>query len=76
MDTLVTDDYRTQNLAQNARINWENVNTVGITKIWKWEVICTACKKIHAQPKKTKSKKNLLDNMSRLWFKTKLKKIE
>ena len=41
--TLITDDYRLQNLAQNAGINWVTVSTDGITKIWIWELRCTAC---------------------------------
>ncbi len=74
--TLITDDYRLQNRAQTAGIKWETVSTDGITKIWKWELRCTACKKIHAQPKKPNPKKSDWGICQDCGSKLKLKKIE
>ena len=55
--TLVTDDYRLQNLAEKASIDWITVTTDGITEIWNWELKCIACKKIFPQPEKPNLKK-------------------
>lgn len=55
--TLVTDDYRLQNLAEKASIDWIAVTTDGITEIWNWELKCIACKKIFPQPEKPNLKK-------------------
>jgi rRNA maturation endonuclease Nob1 len=55
--TLVTDDYRLQNLAEKASIDWISVTTDGITEIWNWELKCIACKKIFPQPEKPNLKK-------------------
>ena len=56
--TLVTDDYRLQNLAEKAGLDWITVSTDGITELWKWELKCIACKKIYPQPEKTNTKKS------------------
>ena len=56
--TLVTDDYRLQNLAEKAGIDWMTVTTDGITELWKWELKCMACKKIYPQPGKPNPKKS------------------
>tara|TARA_B100000482_G_scaffold187048_1_gene165318 strand:- start:2652 stop:3143 length:492 start_codon:yes stop_codon:yes gene_type:complete len=56
--TLVTDDYRLQNLAEKAGIEWKTVSTKGIKELWKWELRCIACKKIYSQPGKPNQKKS------------------
>ena len=56
--TLVTDDYRLQNLAEKAGIEWKTVSTKGIKELWKWELRCIACKKIYSQPEKPNQKKS------------------
>ena len=56
--TLVTDDYRLQNLAEKAGIEWKTVSTKGIKGLWKWELRCIACKKIYSQPGKPNQKKS------------------
>ena len=45
--TLVTDDYRLQNLAEKAGIDWMTVTTDGITELWRWELRCMALSLIH-----------------------------
>ena len=58
--TLVTDDYRMQNMAEYMKIKWRSVNTVGISNIWKWEVICLGCKTVKIMPESTSNQKNNL----------------
>ena len=48
--TLITDDYRMQNLAEHIGINWNSIDTEGIKEVWNWELVCTGCKKIQLTP--------------------------
>ena len=43
--TLVTDDYRMQNVARAAGIEVQSVVTSGGTKQWKWVLRCIGCRK-------------------------------
>ena len=72
---LVTDDYRLQNLAEKAGIEWETVSTKGIKEIWKWELRCIACKKMYPQPEKPNQKKSDWGECEDCGSKLKLKKI-
>ena len=58
--TLITDDYRMQNIAEYMKIKWRSVNTDGIKNIWKWEVFCLGCKKVNIMPENTTNQKNNL----------------
>ena len=73
--TLVTDDYRLQNLAEKAGIEWKTVSTKGIKELWKWELRCIACKKIYSQPGKPNQKKSDWGECEDCGSKLKLKKI-
>ena len=73
--TLVTDDYRLQNLAEKASIDWISVTTDGITEIWNWELKCIACKKIFPQPEKPNLKKADLGRCEDCGSELKLKKM-
>ena len=42
---LHTDDYRMQNVARSAGIEWKPVSQRGISSGWKWEIRCTGCGK-------------------------------
>jgi UPF0271 protein len=55
---LVTDDYRLQNIAKKAGIDWAPVSTEGIKKVWKWQLKCIACKKIFPTPEIPNQKKS------------------
>ena len=55
---LITDDYRLQNLAQKADIEWGPVSTKGISELWQWELKCTACKREFPIPKVPNKKKS------------------
>jgi rRNA maturation endonuclease Nob1 len=41
---LHTDDYRIQNVATSAGIEWRSVTQSGISKGWDWELRCTGCR--------------------------------
>jgi rRNA maturation endonuclease Nob1 len=56
--TLVTDDYRLQNIAERAGIDWITVSTDGISKLWEWELRCVACKKEFHNPDVPNKKKS------------------
>ena len=58
--TLITDDYRMQNIAEYMKIKWRSVSTDGIKNIWKWEVFCLACKTVNIMPESTTNQKNNL----------------
>ena len=73
--TLVTDDYRLQNLAEKAGLEWKTVSTKGIKEIWKWELRCVACKKMYPQPEKPNQKKSDWGECGDCGSKLKLKKI-
>ena len=45
---LHTDDYRMQNVATSAGIEWSSVTQSGISKGWDWQLRCTGCGKSEA----------------------------
>ncbi|MEE3269975.1 MAG: hypothetical protein VX204_02545 [Candidatus Thermoplasmatota archaeon] len=57
--TLVTDDYRLQNLCELAGIAWSSVATEGIRSMWSWDLRCTGCASIIAAPESTLPDGNL-----------------
>lgn len=42
--TLVTDDYRLQNVMKSRGLNTQSVGTKGAKKVWRWELRCTGCR--------------------------------
>ena len=44
--TLITDDYRLQNVCNSAGIEWSPVETVGISETWNWELKCRGCGRV------------------------------
>lgn len=58
--TLITDDYRMQNLAEYSEIKWRCVNTDGIREIWEWEVVCIGCKITSKMPNEPAVRKEYL----------------
>ena len=74
--TLVTDDYRLQNLAEKAGIEWMTVTTEGIKQLWTWELKCIACKNIYPQPKKPNLKKSDWGECKECGSKLRLKRIK
>ncbi len=41
--TLVTDDYRMQNIATALGVEWQAVGEAGISEVWSWELRCVGC---------------------------------
>ena len=41
--TLVTDDYRLQNLCERGGVPWLSVAMEGISSLWSWELRCIGC---------------------------------
>ena len=41
--TLVTDDYRLQNLCERGGLPWLSVTMEGVRALWMWELRCTGC---------------------------------
>jgi len=48
--TLVTDDYRLQNLCESGGVPWLSVTMEGITSLWSWELRCTGCGAVLPSP--------------------------
>tara|TARA_B100000767_G_scaffold133132_1_gene126333 strand:+ start:938 stop:1303 length:366 start_codon:yes stop_codon:yes gene_type:complete len=42
--TLVTDDYRLQNVMQSLERPTQSVGTRGAKQVWRWELRCTGCR--------------------------------
>ncbi|MDE0857284.1 MAG: hypothetical protein OSA38_01800 [Candidatus Poseidoniaceae archaeon] len=42
--TLVTDDYRLQNVMQSQQRSTKSVGTVGAKQVWRWELRCIGCR--------------------------------
>ena len=57
--TLVTDDYRLQNLCELAGIAWSSVTTEGIRSMWSWQLRCSGCRSIVDTPDSPSPDKNL-----------------
>ena len=58
--TLVTDDYRMQNLAENLGMNWSGAVMNGISETWRWELKCIGCGTIFDSPDSPSSNKREL----------------
>jgi len=43
--SLVTDDYRLQNICKSEGIQFESVQTSGAKEQWNWEMRCTGCRR-------------------------------
>ena len=48
--TLVTDDYRLQNLCELGGIRWLSVTMEGIRALWTWELRCPGCGAVQPPP--------------------------
>ena len=48
--TLVTDDYRLQNLCERGGVPWLSVTMEGISSLWSWELRCTGCRAVLPAP--------------------------
>ena len=55
--TLVTDDYRLQNVMQSMNLQTQSVGTVGAKKVWRWELRCTGCRATTPVPSNVDSSK-------------------
>ena len=51
--TILTDDYSIQNVATSAKISYQPINQLGITKKFKWMVRCRGCGKYFKEQIKT-----------------------
>ena len=49
--TLVTDDYRLQNLCEKGGVDWLSVTMEGVRAVWAWELRCTGCGAVLPPPK-------------------------
>jgi len=49
-----TDDYRIQNLCSSIGIQWEAVESDGITEFWNWEIRCQGCGVVSEGSEKTR----------------------
>ena len=57
--TLVTDDYRLQNLCEKGGLPWLSVTMEGISALWSWELRCTGCGAVHPSPEGPNSSREL-----------------
>lgn len=48
--TLVTDDYRMQNIAAALGIEWNPIAAVGIVENWRWALKCVGCGATQSPP--------------------------
>lgn len=44
--TLVSDDYRLQNICKSEGLRYESIQTSGARDEWRWELRCTGCRKV------------------------------
>lgn len=56
--TLVTDDYRMQNIATALGIEWLAVGESGITEVWSWELRCVGCGETRDAPDAPNRRRN------------------
>ncbi|SVD79531.1 uncharacterized protein METZ01_LOCUS432385 [marine metagenome] len=59
--TLVTDDYRLQNLCEKGGVPWLSVTMEGISSLWSWELRCTGCGAVLPSPEAPNSSRDLGD---------------
>ena len=57
--TLVTDDYRLQNLCERGGLPWLSVTMEGISALWSWELRCTGCGAVLPSPEGPNSSREL-----------------
>ncbi|MED5451936.1 MAG: PIN domain-containing protein [Candidatus Thermoplasmatota archaeon] len=57
--TLVTDDYRLQNICELGGVAWSSVTTEGIRSMWSWELRCSGCGLIVNTPDTPSPDRNL-----------------
>jgi len=57
--TLITDDYRLQNLCQLGGISWSSVTTEGIRSMWSWDLRCSGCGLVFDSPESPSPDRNL-----------------
>ena len=57
--TLVTDDYRLQNLCERGGVPWLSVTMEGIRALWAWELHCTGCGTVLPPPESPKPSRDL-----------------
>ena len=58
-ETLITDDYRLQNICELGGIAWLTVTTEGIRSMWSWELRCSGCGLIVDTPDAPSPDRNL-----------------
>ena len=73
--SLITDDYRMLNVAEYMEMEWFPVNTEGIKKIWKWEIICRGCKKIQQNPESPYKNKDEIGDCVDCGLELKMRKV-
>lgn len=56
--TLVTDDYRMQNIATSLEIEWQAVGEAGIREVWNWELRCVGCGSPSEAPQAPNTRRN------------------
>ena len=57
--TLVTDDYRLQNLCERGGVPWLSVTMEGIRALWAWELRCTGCGTVLPPPESPNPSRDL-----------------
>ena len=57
--TLVTDDYRLQNLCERGGVPWLSVTMEGIRALWAWELHCTGCGTVLPPPESPNPSRDL-----------------
>nr|AIE91031.1 hypothetical protein [uncultured marine group II/III euryarchaeote AD1000_104_B06] len=57
--TLVTDDYRLQNLCETGGVPWLSVTMEGIRALWAWELHCTGCGTVLPPPESPNPSRDL-----------------
>ena len=58
--TLVTDDYRMQNLAEILGMEWRGAIMDGISETWRWELKCIGCGTVYRSPESPSRNKRVL----------------
>ena len=58
--TLVTDDYRMQNMAESLGMEWRGAIMDGISETWRWELKCIGCGTVYSSPESPSRNKRVL----------------
>ena len=58
--TLVTDDYRMQNMAESLGMEWRGAIMDGISETWRWELKCIGCGTVYRSPESPSRNKRVL----------------